>query len=121
MTTVLILLCSVAAGVLLGLGMGGGTLLIPVLLLVGVALPGAQTSALIGFLPAAGLAIYLAARQGMIIWPRVWPTLPFTIAGAFLGAWLCERLDPLWIRRCLGVLLVVMAAGCARRVFAKRR
>ncbi len=66
MSFVIFLLCGVAGGILGGMGMGGGTLLIPLLNLCGVAQSAAQGVNLLSFLPMSALALTVHAKNGLL-------------------------------------------------------
>lgn len=56
-----------AAGVISGMGMGGGTLLIPALtLLMGIPQRQAQGVNMLSFLPAAAAALYIHKKEGRL-------------------------------------------------------
>ena len=59
-------LCGVVGGLLGGMGMGGGTALIPLLTLFGVPQAAAQGVNLLSFLPTAAIALSIHAKNGLI-------------------------------------------------------
>lgn len=67
MSFIVFLLCGIAGGVLGGMGMGGGTLLIPLLTKVcGVAQSAAQGVNLLCFLPMSAIALSVHAKNGLL-------------------------------------------------------
>lgn len=61
------ILAGIAGGILAGMGMGGGTLTLPILvLLLGVNQLTAQYANLIAFLPSGSVALFLHAKNGLI-------------------------------------------------------
>lgn len=67
MSFIVFLLCGVAGGVLGGMGMGGGTLLIPLLTTVcGVKQSAAQGVNLLCFLPMSAVALFVHAKGGLL-------------------------------------------------------
>ena len=106
----LLLLCGIAGGVLGGMGMGGGTALIPLLtIFCGVEQGAAQGINLISFLPMAALALSVHAKNGLLrkekILPLVLPALLFSVLGALLAAVLPARA----LRKGFGIFLVILS------------
>lgn len=67
MSFVIFLLCGIAGGILGGMGMGGGTLLIPLLTAVcGVKQSAAQGVNLLCFLPMSAVALFVHAKSGLL-------------------------------------------------------
>lgn len=67
MSFIVFLLCGIAGGVLGGMGMGGGTLLIPLLTAVcGVRQTAAQGVNLLCFLPMSAVALCVHAKSGLL-------------------------------------------------------
>ncbi|MBO2519850.1 MAG: hypothetical protein CW349_09175 [Firmicutes bacterium] len=99
----------VAMGVLSGLGVGGGKLVVPVLVLfLGFTQQTAQGAVLLAFLPLAALAAFQHWRQGTFdgaVARRVFPT---AVVGAALGALLAQRVDPSGLRTAYGLFLIAM-------------
>ncbi|HEY9888364.1 MAG TPA: sulfite exporter TauE/SafE family protein [Candidatus Obscuribacterales bacterium] len=101
------------------LGIGGGAISVPFLLYVG--LPMSQASgtsasftlpiAIVGtasclFFTPADSAIPLAT--GMIYWPAVALTAPFTLIGAPFGTWLCHQIPSDRVKRWFAVFLLLL-------------
>ena len=90
MAFLLLILCGFAGGLLGGMGMGGGTALIP-------------------FLPMAALALAVHAKAGLLrgrgLFPLVLPALLFSALGSLLAAYLpADALE-----KGFGVFLIVLA------------
>ena len=67
MSFLIFLLCGIAGGILGGMGMGGGTLLIPLLTAVcGVRQSAAQGINLLSFLPMSAVALSVHAKSGLL-------------------------------------------------------
>lgn len=83
----LVLLMGLIAGVAGGMGMGGGTFLIPLLGFLDIPQKAAQAANLIGFLPMAAVALYFHFKNKLVKTKDVWfviiPALVFSAAGAF--------------------------------------
>ncbi len=81
-----VLLIGFFSGIFSGAGMGGGTVLIPMLtLLLNTPQKDAQTINFLAFLPAASVALLLHWRAGRAVWPLVLPVLPWGFLGAAGG------------------------------------
>lgn len=105
-------LTGLAAGVLAGMGMGGGTILIPALtLLFGVSQRGAQGVNMLCFLPAAAVALWIHRREGRLDAKTGLPIMAAGLAGAAAGALLAQWMDPAWLRKGFGILLMGLCAA----------
>ncbi|MGN0822602.1 MAG: TSUP family transporter [Candidatus Gallimonas sp.] len=112
------LVCGVLGGVLGGMGMGGGTVLIPLLtLLCGVEQGVAQGVNLLSFLPMSVLALSVHAKNGLLkkrgLALFVPPALACSVAASFLAA----RLPSVVLRRAFGVFLVALSLFQFRAAF----
>ena len=98
------------AGVAAGMGMGGGTILIPALTLL-MALPqhAAQGVNMLAFLPAAVIALIVHGRAGRLSLRDCLPLILSGAAGAIAGALLANLLAGEWLRRGYGVFLILLA------------
>jgi uncharacterized membrane protein YfcA len=93
------------------LGLGGGFLVVPVLLLWKQFDPRLATgTAAAVILPTAVVALWRRGVQGHVDWRTGAVIAVGAVLGAFLGSYLAGRLDPLWIRRSFAVLLVLVGA-----------
>ena len=101
------ILAGAASGVIAGMGMGGGTLLIPVLtLLLGVSQHGAQGVNTLAFLPAAVLALVVHRKAGRLNFSACLPIIAAGLVGAGGGALLAAVLKAEWLRRGFGIFLI---------------
>ncbi len=110
MSFYLFFLCGIAGGLLGGMGMGGGTALIPLLtLLCGVEQSVAQGVNLLSFLPMSLIALSVHAKNGLLekrgLWLLIIPALLLSAAGALLAIVLPSAA----LRRGFGVFLVVLS------------
>lgn len=106
----LIFVCGIAGGVLGGMGMGGGTALIPLLtLFCGVEQATAQGVNLLSFLPMSLIALAVHAKNGLLqkkgLIYLILPAVVFSAGGALLASWLPSAV----LRRGFGVFLIVLA------------
>lgn len=118
----LLFLCGVAGGVLGGMGMGGGTALIPLLTIVcGVGQGAAQGVNLLSFLPMSLIALTVHAKNGLLekdgLIFLILPALVLSCAGAFLAASLPSAV----LRRGFGIFLIVLSVFQLGQIVADRR
>lgn len=105
------LLIGIASGVISGMGMGGGTVLIPMLtLLLNTPQKDAQTINFLAYLPAASIALFLHWRAGRVEWRMVLPVLPWGLLGAAAGLFLALIAPAELLRKLFGAFLIVLAA-----------
>lgn len=108
---VFLLLTGAVSGLFAGMGMGGGTLLIPVLtLLFGISQKGAQGINMLSFLPAAALALYIHKKGGRLEKGKNGRVILFGIVGAAAGALLAHFVKEPFLRKAFGGFLMAMAA-----------
>lgn len=110
MSFYLLLVCGIAGGILGGMGMGGGTALIPLLtLLCGVEQGIAQGVNLLSFLPMSLIALTVHAKNGLLekdgLVFLILPALLLSGAGALVAAYLPAAV----LKRGFGVFLVILA------------
>ena len=99
----------VAMGLLTGMGIGGGKLLVPVMVLVmKLTQQGAQAISLAAFIPTALVAAWVHWRSGRIDIRALRALAPWVLAGAGLGAWLANRVASLPLSRAYGVFLLAV-------------
>jgi uncharacterized membrane protein YfcA len=100
-----------AAGVLGGwLGIGGGALMVPMLiLLVGMDTKPAIATSLAVIIPIAASGTIKHWSTGKVDWTIVVPMAVGGIVGGMAGAWLLDMFDPKWTKRALAVFWVVAA------------
>lgn len=105
----LLFLCGVAGGVLGGLGLGGGTLMIPLLTVgMGVSAALAAEVNLIAFIPASVVAIIVHAKHKLIDGKIALFLSFFSLAGALLAAVTIGQVSAVYLRVGFGVFLIVI-------------
>lgn len=105
----LVTILGICSGILAGLAVGGGTLLVPgLVLLQGTPQHVAQGISLFIFLPTSILAILTHLRYGQIRWRLAGRLASCSIIGAFLGAKLALRLPAPVLRKIFAVYLIAM-------------
>ena len=104
------LLLGILGGIPAGMGMGGGTVTIPLLILVGgVEQKIAQSANLFSFLPMSAFALRVHAENKLLStegsgWMIV-PALAFSAAGTFIAYALPSEI----LRRAFGVFLIILS------------
>lgn len=110
-------IASFGAGLLGAMGMGGGGILVIFLsLCTYISQANAQGVNLLFFIPIAILSVIMYQRNKLIKWKIV---LPFALAGvcfSFVGAYVANVIEPIWLRRGFGILLLIMGI---RELFSK--
>lgn len=110
MSFILYLLTGFLAGMLGGMGMGGGTVLIPALtIILGVEQHVAQATNLIAFLPMALFSLKAHKERGLLktdgIWSVIIPAVITSTAGGFLAVYLPAEV----LRKLFGAFLIFLA------------
>lgn len=100
----------ILAGIIAGMGMGGGTLLIPVLtLLAGLGQHSAQGINTIAFIPSAIAAILIHKKADRIKFKECIPIVIWGLVFAALGAFLALRLDGKILRYSFAGFLAILS------------
>lgn len=98
-----------AMGLLTGMGIGGGKLLVPVMVLaMNVTQQGAQAISLAAFIPTALTAAWVHWRSGRIDGRALRSLAPWILAGAGLGAWLANQVASRPLSRAYGAFLLAV-------------
>jgi hypothetical protein len=107
----LLLVIGLVAGVIAaGLGVGGGIIFVPALVLfLDYPQQLAQGTSLAVILPTAVVGAIVHARRGRVIGKLALPIASAGVVGALLGAGLALQLDGLLLRRLFATLLVILA------------
>ncbi|MBQ8885084.1 MAG: sulfite exporter TauE/SafE family protein [Clostridia bacterium] len=122
MTFYLYLILGFLGGIPAGMGMGGGTVTIPLLVLVGgVPQKLAQAANLFSFLPMSAGALNVHARNGLIktrglLWV-ILPALLLSVGGVFLASSLPSRT----LRRLFGAFLIFLSLFGFKAAFASKK
>lgn len=97
------------SGILAGLGMGGGTLLVPLLTLFAeVPQRTAQALNLLAFLPMSAVALSIHIKNKLVKWtPVLAVALPALVTSA-LASLLASSTPPDYLRKAFGVFLLVL-------------
>lgn len=105
----LIVVVGFVSGILSGMGIGGGTLLIPALVfIIGIKQQIAQSINLLVFIPTAAAALCMHARNHNIERGLIFKLAITGIAGAVIGSTLAVNLDSGILKKVFGVFLFIM-------------
>jgi uncharacterized membrane protein YfcA len=102
-------LSGVLGGILGGMGMGGGTLLIPLLtIFLSIGQKEAQGLNLVSFLPMATVALIMHSREGLVKWKGLlYMIIPATVS-AVLGSFLAMHAEERILRVGFGIFLIAL-------------
>ena len=105
------------AGVISGmLGVGGGTISIPAMvLLLGVEQHTAQGVSLAAMMFTALVGAFIHYRQGNVKLSTVFLIIPSAVAFSFLGAWAAGHVTAEWLSRAFAIFLLLI--GCRMLLF----
>lgn len=117
MTVVVLIVIGVTAGALAAsLGIGGGIVFVPALVVVvGLSQQVAQGTSLAVIVPTVLLGTIVHARAGRVDWRLAVPIGLAGIGGGLLGARIALDLDPDLLRRVFAVFLLLVAVRMLRR------
>nr|WP_317856462.1 sulfite exporter TauE/SafE family protein [Chakrabartyella piscis] len=97
------------SGIISGMGIGGGTILIPALvLLLDIGQQQAQGINLLYFLPTAAVALWTHNKNQNVVWDHVKPIAVWGIVGAIIGSLVAISLDGEVLRKIFGGFLLLM-------------
>ncbi len=115
-------LSGLLSGIISGMGIGGGTILIPALtMFIGVNQHVAQGVNLLYFLPTAAVALFIHKKNNALTLKLAIPIVLFGIGGAALGAFIALKLDASLLRRLFGIFLFFMGSYEIYKGFRKKR
>lgn len=99
----------IAGGVIGGMGMGGGTLLIPILtLLLSVGQLEAQAINLIVFVPMAIVTLIIHIKNKLVDFKKLIYSLPLALVLAVIGALLVKKIDENVLKTTFGVFMLIV-------------
>ncbi|MCR4434653.1 MAG: sulfite exporter TauE/SafE family protein [Clostridiales bacterium] len=107
----ILFLIGLAAGIISGMGIGGGTILIPALVIfIHPEQHIAQSVNLLFFIPTAMIALVVHIRNRNIDFKLAFPIIVLGLAGSFIGSHLAIALQASVLKRLFAVFLLFM--GC---------
>ena len=108
MTILLYVLFGFLSGVIGGMGMGGGTVLVPLMSFLDIPQKAVQSVNLLSFLPMCLVALCFHAKNGLVKPKHIgWIVVPAVMA-ATVGAFFAGKTDNRILRVCFGVFLVAV-------------
>ena len=108
--TILLFVIGLAAGIVGGMGMGGGAVLIPALVLVvNPEQHIAQSVNLLFFIPTAVIALFIHIKNRQIDLKMAVPIIISGLAGAFAGSWIAAGLAAGTLKKCFGFFLIALS------------
>ena len=117
MSFILFLIAGFFAGLLGGMGMGGGTILIPALtVLLGVEQQVAQATNLIAFLPMAAFTLNVHKKNGLLKTQGLLSIVIPAVLGSVTAGFAAALLPPVILKKLFGAFLVLLAAGLLAKV-----
>ena len=116
----------VALGALMGfaaglLGVGGGILAVPILILLGVSDLTAKALSLVAMVPAAVTGTTSSHRAGLVQWRTVLPLAITTTCAAPFGVWASTSLSETWANPLLAAIIVYATVQLADRAIRDSR
>lgn len=108
MTIFLLILFGFLAGIVGGMGMGGGTVLVPLLSFLDLEQKTIQSINLISFLPMCCVALIFHAKNKLIQTKHVWWLIIPAIVFAVVGALCADKADNKVLRLCFAGFLIVV-------------
>lgn len=109
--SIILFLIGLAAGTISGMGIGGGTILIPALVLfVKPEQHIAQSVNLLFFIPTAVIALIIHIKNKRVDFKMAVPIVIFGLTGAFIGSRLALTLQGTDLRKWFGIFLLAMGA-----------
>ena len=107
---ILNLVVGVIGGIIGGMGMGGGTLLIPLLTLIcGVAQHSAQAVNLLSFLPMSIVALIIHAKNKLIEFKSTWIIMLVGSLFCVLGSIIAKNMEGDLLGRLFGAFLILLS------------
>ncbi len=105
----IVILIGFAAGIISGMGIGGGAILIPALVLfMKPEQHVAQSTNLLFFIPTAIVALAIHIKHKNVDFKTGIPIMLFGLAGAILGSKIALSIDGLLLRKSFGIFLLAM-------------
>jgi len=106
---IVFLLIGILGGVLGGLGMGGGTILIPLLSFTSLSQHTAQAINLVSFIPMAIVSLVIHAKNGLVEKKGIFAIIVPAVAFAILGSIFASVIKGKILKKCFGGFLVILS------------
>ncbi|EMJ5760423.1 sulfite exporter TauE/SafE family protein [Clostridioides difficile] len=109
------------AGIIGGMGMGGGTILIPALvLLAGIDTKIAQSVNLLSSIPMTLIALAIHIKNKNVIFKLVIPIVVFGVLGAVFGSLLANYLSSDILKKIFGIFLLLVGLFEVKKGFCAK-
>ena len=106
---VFFILAGIAGGLIAGMGMGGGTLTIPILTLaLDVEQKTAQSVNLIAFVVMSAPVLAIHVKNRLVDFPSLLKAAPLALAGSAVCAWFAPDIPAEILSRCFGGFLIAL-------------
>lgn len=116
------MLVGVSGGILGGMGMGGGTVLIPLLgILFGLEQHLSQAINLISFVPMAVIALIIHFRNGLVETSGLWKIILAGLLSCVVGCFVARSIKADLLKRIFGGFLIVLSIIQIFVVLRKKR
>lgn len=103
------LLAGAIGGIVAGMGMGGGTLIIPILtIFLNFTQIDAQGINLVAFLPMSLLAIFIHAKHHLVAFKQTWMLALVGVIFSLLGAWLANTISTDVLKKLFAGFLIAL-------------
>lgn len=103
------IVAGVIGGVIAGMGMGGGTLIIPILtIFLNFSQINAQGINLIAFLPMSLVAICIHAKHKLVAFKQTWLLPVCGVLFSLGGAWLANNISSVVLKKIFAVFLIAL-------------
>jgi uncharacterized membrane protein YfcA len=100
----------IIAGVVGGMGMGGGTMLIPLLTFFsGLSQKSAQAINLVSFIPMSVIALIIHVKNKRVDFKNVLYIIIPSVATSIIGGFLITSITNDVLKRCFGIFLILLA------------
>ena len=110
------------SGIISGMGIGGGTVLIPALtMLLDINQHVAQGVNLLFFIPTAIISLIVHKKNGNLEYKTAIPLMLWGLLGASCGSFLALKLKPELLRRIFGIFLFAMGGYEIFKGFRKKK
>ena len=108
------------AGIIGGMGMGGGTILIPALILFASIDPKiAQSINLLSSVPMTLMALIIHIKNKNVVFKLVLPIALFGVLGAIFGSFVANYLSSEMLRKIFGVFLLIVGSFEIKKGFCE--
>lgn len=112
MKFVWLMLSGTLGGILTGLGMGGGTVTLPLLVLVfGVGQFTAQFANLLAFLPSGSVALFMHLKNNFVEEKPLRFILPTSFIACFIASFFASKASGVLLKQLFGGFLILLAAA----------